>query len=126
MREEGGGRGKRKGSNAQEEMAQQVIIMIELSPLLEHWIPAKEVEVKKQLEVVEKLHAVKLVWVVTLQAKLLRSRWLMTLLDILQEWGNTRLNCDKTEKVKACHNSLSKKQRNERKCHYPSSVPSHP
>jgi len=36
MREEGGGRGKRKGSNAQEEMAQQVIIMIEPSPMLEH------------------------------------------------------------------------------------------
>ena len=54
-----GGR-KRKGSNAQEEMAQQVMHH-EPSPLLEHRIPAKEVEVNKQLEAVEKLHSVKLV-----------------------------------------------------------------
>ena len=54
--------GKREGSNAQEEMAQQVMHH-EPSPLalLEHQIPAKEVEVNKQLEVVEKLHSVKLV-----------------------------------------------------------------
>jgi len=56
-RREGGG--KRKGSDAQE-MAQQVMHH-EPSPLLEHQIPAKEVEVNKQLEVVEKLHSVKLV-----------------------------------------------------------------
>jgi len=125
MREEEGWKGKRKGSNAQEEMAQQVMHH-EPSPLLEHWIPAKEVEVKKQLEVVEKLHSVKLVWVATLQAKLLRSRWPMTLLDILQEWGNTCLNCDKTEKWWPVIFHLSKEQRNERKCHCPSSVLSHP
>jgi len=58
----------------------------EVSPLLEHWIPAKEVEEREQrVAEVEKVQLFSLMSVISLQTKLLRSRWLMTLLDILQE-----------------------------------------
>ena len=33
------------------------------------------------------VHSLNLVSVASLQAKLLRMRWLMTVLEILQEWG---------------------------------------
>ena len=60
----------------------------ETSPLalLEHWMPAKESEGREQrVAEVEKVQLFSLMSVISLQKKLLRSRWLMTLLDILQE-----------------------------------------
>jgi len=49
-------------------------------------MPAKEVEERGQrVAEVEKVHWLSLMSVATLQTKLLRSRWLMTLLDILKE-----------------------------------------
>jgi len=50
--------------------------------LLEHWMPAKEVEGREQrVAEVEKVHSLSVMLVVTLQTKLLKSRWLMTLLS---------------------------------------------
>jgi len=49
-------------------------------------MPAKESEEREQrVAEVEKLQLFSLMSVISLQTKLLRSRWLMTLLDILQE-----------------------------------------
>ena len=49
-------------------------------------MPAKESEGREQrVAEVEKVQLFSLMSVISLQTKLLRSRWLMTLLDILQE-----------------------------------------
>ena len=54
----------------------------EVSPLLEHRMPAKEVEEREQrVAEVEKVHSLSLMSVATLHTKLFRSRWLMTLLQ---------------------------------------------
>ena len=66
-----------------EEETAQWVMQCEPSPLLEHSIPAKEVGGKEQLSEVVGVHLLNLVSVASLQVKLLRMCWLMTVLEIL-------------------------------------------
>ena len=83
---QGGGRNRGKIILVQENSA-QLVMHRESSPvlLLEHWMPAKDVEEKEQLSETVKVHMLSLVSVASLQTKFLTMRWPKTALEMLQE-----------------------------------------
>ena len=82
----GGGCNRGKIILVQENSA-QLVMHRENSPvlLLEHWMPAKDVEEKEQLSETVKVHMLSLVSVASLQTKFLTMRWPKTALEMLQE-----------------------------------------